>query len=456
MRMKRGAICSLFITPHVIKNNTLGLSKLVSNMTISTFDHNSGPYMECNSIGQIRGVPYFQQCINDGSGTVSEQARLEAAGANTRGTRPTKGQKRKSSSSNARKLIPTGSLTDAERSQLHIEIYEYFSWLHSELSELETEMRGRTKIGQMGMNVPGLQNVLIKLEGCFRNVGEHKKNKRREEKDNADGDAQGEQGDSEKGGGGATANDSEKENNTSTSKNQPLPILEGHLKYNLQQVVEENEEKAKAAAAAKRRRRSSGGEEQEEEQDGTFYTRTFENLFSRLEAFRAQHGHAAPKLKYKDPDGVNLGRWTGELRARRRDLRSEGLEYEKIDEPTFHNTFELRLSSEGRLGLTLQCPTNEEGNGDDDDASSNNEKTGRNESGSGGGAIVTAIDPACTFKDRISVGDKIMKVNGKPVKSLEDLQTAGEDDKVRVFAIAKKKVRGYHCTYLSEERVVSV
>eukprot|EP00970_Alexandrium_tamarense_P000290 scaffold32_cov190-Alexandrium_tamarense.AAC.8 len=52
---------------------------------------------------------------------------------------------------------------------------------------------------------------------------------------------------------------------------------------------------------------------------------------------------------------------------------------------------------------------------------------------SGIGAVISAIDPACTFKGQIQVGDRIITVDGITVKRPEDL-VAGKD-KVRQFGV---------------------
>ena len=68
--------------------------------------------------------------------------------------------------------------------------------------------------------------------------------------------------------------------------------------------------------------------------------------------------------------------------------------------------------SPGKLGLTLSVLPN------------------------GEGAKIVAIDPACTFKGRVEVGDRIVTIDGKRVEKLEDL-TVGKE-KMRKFGIAKE------------------
>ena len=57
---------------------------------------------------------------------------------------------------------------------------------------------------------------------------------------------------------------------------------------------------------------------------------------------------------------------------------------------------------------------------------------------SGTSAIVMAIDPACSFKDRISVGDCLESIDGVKVTKREDLEV-GKDKEVRMFSFAKMK-----------------
>jgi hypothetical protein len=67
--------------------------------------------------------------------------------------------------------------------------------------------------------------------------------------------------------------------------------------------------------------------------------------------------------------------------------------------------------SPGRLGITLEIK--EEGEG----------------------AVIKAIDPACTFLGQVEVGDRILTVDGEIVTSLEDLTV--NKDRLRKFGILK-------------------
>ena len=67
--------------------------------------------------------------------------------------------------------------------------------------------------------------------------------------------------------------------------------------------------------------------------------------------------------------------------------------------------------SPGKLGLTLSILAN------------------------GNGAEVRSVDPACTFKGKIDVGDRIVSIDGRRIEKIEDL-TVGKD-RVRKFGVAK-------------------
>lgn len=51
------------------------------------------------------------------------------------------------------------------------------------------------------------------------------------------------------------------------------------------------------------------------------------------------------------------------------------------------------------------------------------------------GALITNIDPACTFRGQVGVGDRIMTVDGEKVYTLEDAKRG--KDRVRKFGILK-------------------
>mmetsp|Transcript_6664 Transcript_6664/g.15113 ORF Transcript_6664/g.15113 Transcript_6664/m.15113 type:complete len:805 (+) Transcript_6664:156-2570(+) len=366
------------------------------------------PYMQCDDKGVIKGMPHFQQCINNDP---SQAAAIESTAKASSSSRPTKKQKR-SSTKNIPKIMPTANLTDAERSQLHIEIYTYFSWLHTELIELETTEPGRRRVRGAGISVPGMQNLMSKLESTFRNVGEYKT---KEAADNmAEGEGRevannnGENNTNDNNGRETTTNnDSEKENAAPTQ----LPLLEkSSFKEDLRRVIEE--------AQGENNNSNNNAQEQAAGSNKTNGNpRDFEAMYERLLAYKEQNGHVIVPLRYREGD-ICLGRWVGDMRRHKKKLLADGLESED-------GVMSLPVSA-GHLGLSFRflIPGTI-------------------------GATITAIDPACTFKDRIKVGDQLVSIDGVDVKTVEDFEL-GKDKEERIFGIVKKKSYPYN---LSSERV---
>ena len=113
------------------------------------------------------------------------------------------------------------------------------------------------------------------------------------------------------------------------------------------------------------------------------------------------HGHAVVPKKYKDGD-VPLGAWVVQLRRNMRELRRCDLGHEPDDGPAYSSEHVSLPISSGRLGLTLRFPAVEEGEGGGGGAGSSKRRLG---------VIVASVGPACTFKDRVSVGDKLILVD---------------------------------------------
>mmetsp|Transcript_21126 Transcript_21126/g.38756 ORF Transcript_21126/g.38756 Transcript_21126/m.38756 type:complete len:677 (+) Transcript_21126:72-2102(+) len=478
------------------------------------------PYMECNKHGTIKGMPFFQDIKSGkGSGSATEQAitRITNEGpsdnnaSNSSSSRPTKRQKR-SNNKKGPKIIPSATLFDSERSLLHIEIYNYFCWLQTELNALEG---GTMRVQTAGMSLPGIQNLITKLERTFRSIGklksindEMRKNKNREEI------AKNAEGVNVNGGGGVSTNANDNDggeatnllnfangDNNSDSEEEnddphPLPMLEEQLEENLSRVVEEAQriEKAQRIKEAQKvqeehRREAArirkehnhrkndnnapeaasnaleaasnasdtdfGGPETAFETDfdapetasdapetasnapGTSSNAPdtasikgskcdFEVKFDSLVAYKQEKGNFVINYNYKYGD-VLLGRWVTAIRRRKTELRKEGIECEPPieNEDKNESDFVTLPISPGRLGLTLQFY-----------------KTGL-------GAMITGVDSACTFKDQVNVGDRLITVDGSVVSKVEDLSSGKEA--VRMFGIAKKMA--YASTYLSMERV---
>jgi len=55
-----------------------------------------------------------------------------------------------------------------------------------------------------------------------------------------------------------------------------------------------------------------------------------------------------------------------------------------------------------------------------------------------GGAKIKNIDPACTFRGQLQIGDRIVTIDGKKIRTLEDVKVGKE--RVRKFGIVKKAI----------------
>lgn len=317
--------------------------------------------MECNEQGLVKGIPYFHQCISGGPDTpvqnsiqtfamdTAVQTAIQTASASTSNAnslkelvRPSKRLKR--GNTDPPKLIPSGNLFDAERSQLHIEIYEYFSWLKSQLLEIETSAGGWRRVQRAGITVAGIQNLMTKMEGTFRNVGEFKGRQDVITDDDDDKDNENDGNDEE-----PPKSDGEKENATP----RPLPLLEECLErdlkreVDLRRFIEEANNKTGTPASS-----------ESEKHD-------FDDMFARLVAFKEERGDFMVHPNYKDRQAVCLGQWVQRLRERKKKLRESRLESER---PVERDLVSFTVSP-GMLGLSLKFYE------------------------SNVGALVTAIDP---------------------------------------------------------------
>lgn len=56
-----------------------------------------------------------------------------------------------------------------------------------------------------------------------------------------------------------------------------------------------------------------------------------------------------------------------------------------------------------------------------------------------GGATITEVDPTCRFKEQLSIGDRIVTIDGFRITKIADLQV--NNDRVRRFGIVRKETR---------------
>jgi len=401
------------------------------------------PYMECTSNGTVQGIPYFPKELNNNSNNSEDE--LDTSKTMNM---PVK-KKQKHDNDKTPKLLPTSALTDAQRSRLHIEIYEYFAWLHSQLRMIEEDSvdgGGRNRVRRTGMNVPGIRTLMTKLESTFRDVAEFKKKKEEDEEmerliwekkretsstTTTDGKMV-EEGDGVDDDDDANNNDVNHNNTGNTDgNNEPnktrsplLPMLETSMKEDLKRAVSEG-----------RRRRQPPAD--------------FEVMYEHLLAYKELKGTANVLYNYITPDKLRLGPWVDRLRKSKRELRKRGLECEPPPSSANNNPPEEEKKivefsvSRGRIGLTVQFP--EDSATDEVVATAATNTTG---------GMIAAIAPECAFGDRIKVGDRLVTIDGAKVTRAEDLES-GKETEVRVFGIELSRRLSLSNVHLSAERVVS-
>ncbi|KAL7466486.1 hypothetical protein ACHAXS_006786 [Conticribra weissflogii] len=263
------------------------------------------PYIECNEVGEVSGFPYWNPSTgtdlsnpiggtfhpslgmgrdacqddptkyflcrsvdapaantgNDGIRTdiaAAATATAVAAAASTAiaASAPTSEKRGKS-------ILRAAMLSDKEREQLHLEIYDYFQWLDSELTQLETTHDGRRTTSNAGLVVSGLRNVIARMEGTFRVVRER--------------------------------DDAEKEASATGSG---APFLEEVLGSALRQRYRRLQPMKKAGHSR--------------------VALDFEDMYARLLAFRQEFGHVNVSRKYKkDPQ---LGIWVSNLKYKKKEF----------------------------------------------------------------------------------------------------------------------------------------
>ena len=231
------------------------------------------------------------------------------------------GKKKKSSSSKVSKkkkklspkLIQRGTLPNLERNELHYEIYNYFHWLHDELVQLETNHTGRRQVSNANISVPAVRGLLGKMEGAFKMLAELKEKKEEKEKE-------------------------EQRDETNTSGGTTLPYLEHALELELQHRVLKNNNSSSSSSnsttltadggdmsSSTNAAAASTADQQPKINDFRMFD--FDTLFQKLVDFKTENGHVSPPSKHPE-----LGKWVSELRAKKKLLRENGMEYEQEPE----------------------------------------------------------------------------------------------------------------------------
>mmetsp|Transcript_28546 Transcript_28546/g.59461 ORF Transcript_28546/g.59461 Transcript_28546/m.59461 type:complete len:629 (-) Transcript_28546:52-1938(-) len=262
------------------------------------------PYIECNEVGEVTGFPYWnpststELCNPTGStfhlslgmgrdafqddptkhfldrsvekpsaiagndnirtdiAAAATATAVAAAASTANAANDLTSEKR------GKSILRAAMLSDKEREQLHLEIYDYFQWLESELTQLESTHDGRRTTANAGLVVSGLRNVVARMEGTFRVIRER--------------------------------DDVEKEASETGSG---APFLEEVLGSALRQ-------RYRRLQPTKRSGHSRAALD-------------FEDMFARLLAFRQEFGHVNVSRKYKkDPQ---LGIWVSNLKCKKKE-----------------------------------------------------------------------------------------------------------------------------------------
>lgn len=207
---------------------------------------------------------------------------------------------------NSERLFPSASLSNEARSQLHSQIYTYFTWLKTELSMVGNATNANDVGDGNTMMVNGIGNLLHVMESTF--------------------------------GQGVTTN----------IDATAAPLLERGLVEPLNQLVIESTVAASTAAAAA----GGGGNDNEGNEDEPSSKRRksaasgsgrgsgagsggnapldFDDMYNRLLTFKAQFGHVNVPQGYKEDK--QLGSWVTNIRYKRKCLQKSGQDYEVDDE----------------------------------------------------------------------------------------------------------------------------
>mmetsp|Transcript_20231 Transcript_20231/g.35972 ORF Transcript_20231/g.35972 Transcript_20231/m.35972 type:complete len:774 (-) Transcript_20231:96-2417(-) len=261
------------------------------------------PYVHCDEEGGVTGFPHWsphaqsaldiplevvhgasQPSTTDGIARSSAAAANGAVGKGRVAAMMAAASKKKGGNGNR---LPNSLLSNNERHQLHLEIYNYFSWLTDQVTDLETSEVGRRSVKKADLPAAGLRGLLVKLETTFKVVGQKKI---------------------------AASNDNDMGDNDATDDT-PVPLLEESLLHemsNLAALEEETRKKNKAKIKAESTlKKNSSGEALD-----------FDSMYEKLVAYKEEHGHPNVPVKYQKD--VQLGSWVSGLRTKKKAYDKDG------------------------------------------------------------------------------------------------------------------------------------
>jgi len=293
------------------------------------------PHILCDGDGRCFGAPYWSgggdAYTSAGTGAAAGPGQiavtadgLVAPSSGPRSARSGRGFGPR----RTRRMIPNSNLPQEERDVLHVEMYRYLTWLRRTLDAadgVEAAAVGGSAPGVRravstgaGVSPANLTRLISVMEDTFRCV--------RAAVPQADGAPAGE---------GAAAP------SAASASAGRMPFLEGSLGDPLGRLADAARAEAESAAAALAAEQDgdgdgSGDPSSSSAAGGSARRATgqgkrsrgldFEEMFARLVAFKAEHGHANVPQKFAgDPQ---LGSWVANIRSKRKAMAKDGVEHE--------------------------------------------------------------------------------------------------------------------------------
>eukprot|EP00804_Cyclotella_cryptica_P010264 CCRYP_016739-RA/>CCRYP_016739-RA protein AED:0.05 eAED:0.05 QI:1/1/1/1/1/1/3/5305/702 len=224
------------------------------------------PHVQCDGEGAVTGYPYFYHDANTARDVPEEAARRASVGESGNGYDGAAVARR---SRKGAKFLQSALLLDAEREELHKEIYIYFSWLQRQLREVE----GSSLINaRTGIDAEGFTTLMAGMKTTFKVL------QKRSLSISLDGGAP--------------------------------PLLEECLQ----------EELSLRAAASRPAKRS----DQPPARTPKWEPPDFDTMYEKLLEFKQEYGHVDVPARYKkDP---SLGSWVAGLRKKKQALEQKGID----------------------------------------------------------------------------------------------------------------------------------
>ena len=216
------------------------------------------------------------------------------------------------------KMFPSALLLDAERTELHLQIYNYFSWLHAELAALETCRTGRNLVSKSSsssgiVSVGSIPVLMARMRSAFRIDDEE------EQEEEGGGDNEEEEAADSSLGKNEMANKQQQQQQQQQRQKKiqtDTPILEIMLRNVLRQKVKDKQQTQIM--------NQSNHNNNSNHNHSTALS--FDDLFQRLQVYKSEHGHTCVSKGYKQDH--QLGHWVPGLRRKMAVLKAKGKEFD--------------------------------------------------------------------------------------------------------------------------------